>query len=238
MRARSVIPQLGGAGGGGGGGGFGGNRPGFRVDPGNYTVKVKLGEKEVSKSLTLGEDPRVNMTADDRAKRREALRQITPALIQATTAAATITTVRATLNTTIEGWKRPGAPSVPDNVRKAAEDLLKRIDDVYPTWGTPPSEQATLGNAGPPEVERPPALPQRVQQLVFGIEGYSAAPTENDMAQIQNLTQRVKEASEVVRKFATDDLPALNKMMAAAGIPYINLPIPAGGGGQRPPDEQ
>jgi photosystem II stability/assembly factor-like uncharacterized protein len=239
MRARSVIPQFGaGGGGGGGGGGFGGgggNRPGFRVDPGSYTVKVKLGEKEVSKTLTLGEDPRVNMTADDRAKRREALRQLTPVLIQAATAQFTITTVRTTLNTTIESWKRPGAPNVPDNVKKAAEDLLKRIDEAYPNWGTPPSEQATLGNAGPPVVERPAPFPQRVQQLVFGIEGYSAAPTENDLAQIQNLSARVKEASDIVRKFAAEDLPALNKMMAAAGIPYINLPIPVGGG-QRPPE--
>jgi len=237
MRARSVIPQLGGAGGGGGGGFGGGNRPGFRVDPGSYTVKVKLGEKEVSKNITLGEDPRVNITAEDRAKRREALRQITPALIQATTAQATIATMRTTLNATIESWKRPGAVNVPDNVKKAAEDLLKRIDEAYPNWGTPPSEQATLGNAGPPVVERPASLPQRVQQLVFGIEGYTAAPTENDLAQIQNLSQRVKEASEVVRKFATEDLPALNKLMAAAGVPYINLPLPGGGGQNRPPEK-
>ncbi len=124
---------------------------------------------------------------------------------------------------------------VPDNVKKAAEDLLKRIDEVYPNWGTPPSEQATLGNAGPPIVERPAPLPQRVQQLVFSIEGYSAAPTENDLAQIQNLSQRVKDASEVVRKFAAEDLPALNKLMAAAGIQYINLPLP-GGGQNRPPE--
>jgi photosystem II stability/assembly factor-like uncharacterized protein len=241
MRANSQMPQFPPAGGPGGGGGFGGflARLGFRVDPGNYTVKVRLGEKEVSKALALGEDPRVNITANDRAKRREALQQITPVMRQAMIAQYTIQTMRATLNSNIEAWRRPGAPNVPDNVRKAAEDLLKKIDEAYPNWGTPPSEQAALGNAGPPVVERPAPFPQRVTQLALTIENYTAAPTENDLANIKILAQRVTEAAEVVRKLATEDLPALNKMMAAAGVPYINLPMPgaAGGQGARPPGE-
>lgn len=239
LRARSPFPQMpGGGGGGGGGGGFGGlSRLGFRIDPGNYTVKVKLGEKEVSKNITLSEDPRVNITEADRAKRREALRQLMPVMVQATTGQFTIMSLRSTLNTTIESWKRPGV-NIPDNVKKAAEDLLKKIDEAYPNWGTPPSEQPTLGNAGPPVVERPAALPQRVTQLAFTIENYTAAPTENDLAQIQFLSQRVKEASDVVRNLVTQDLAALNKTMGAAGIPYITLPLPgAGGQGARPPEE-
>jgi hypothetical protein len=243
MRSRAAVPQLGGGGEGGAaggeGGGFGGflSRLGFRVDPGNYTVKIKLGEKEISKNVMLGEDPRVNITAEDRVKRREAIQKLTPVLVQAVTAQFTITSLRTTLNNTMEGWKRPGAANVPDNVKKAAEDLLKKIDEIYPNWGTPPSEQPTLGNAGPPVVERPAPLPQRVQQLVFTFEGYTAAPTENDLAQIQNLSDRVKEASEAVRKLAAEDLPALNKLMAGAGIPYINLPNPGAGGNQNRPPE-
>ena len=37
----------------------------------------------------------------------------------------------------------------------------------------------------------------------------------------------------MVRKLATEDLPALNKLMNEAGVPHIVIPGP--GGGQRPP---
>ncbi len=76
LRARSTVPQLGsgGPGGGGGGGGFGGGGgQGFRVDPGDYTVKIKLGETEMSKTVKVVEDPRINFSAEDRAKKKAAL---------------------------------------------------------------------------------------------------------------------------------------------------------------------
>ncbi len=243
LRARSAIPQLGGGGGGGGfgGGGFGGGGAGFRVDPGDYTVKIRLGEKELSKTVKVQEDPRVNFTAEDRAKKRAALNQLQPILTQGALAAFTIQTMRTNLNNAIESWKRPGAPNVPENVRKAAEDLLKKIDETYVNWGTPPSAVSNISQAGPPLVELPTPLSQRATQLAFGIEGTSAAPTTWELSQIQILSQKIPEAAAVVRKLATEDLPALNKMLRDANVDYIVLPTPGGGGGgggRRPPEEE
>jgi hypothetical protein len=241
LRSRSALPQFPGGGGGGpGGGGFGGfGQLGFRVDPGDYTVKIRLGDKEMSKTVKVQEDPRINFSAEDRAKKREALKQLQPLIVQASTAQFTISNLRTAVNNAIESWKRPGAPQAPDNVKKAAEDFLKKIDEAYPAWGTPPSEVTNISQAGPPLIERGPPLQQRVTQLAFAIEGYTAAPTEWEMSQIQILSQKVPEAAGVVRKLATEDLPALNKLMQEAGVPYITLPMPGGGGGpgRRPPNE-
>ncbi|NJM54024.1 MAG: hypothetical protein HC846_11940 [Blastocatellia bacterium] len=74
---------------------------------------------------------------------------------------------------------------MPDNVRKAAEDLLKKIDEAYVSWGTPPSLVSTASQAGPPLVELPAPLNQRVAQLTFAIEGTSAAPTTWELSQVQ-----------------------------------------------------
>jgi photosystem II stability/assembly factor-like uncharacterized protein len=236
LRGRSAVPQIGG--GGGGGGGFGGGGQGFRVDPGEYTVKIKLGETEMSKKVTVIEDPRVNFSAEDRAKKKAALNQIQPLIAQAALAQNTIVNLRTAVNTAIESWKRPGAPQVPENVRKAAEELLKKIDDAYPTWGTPPSLANPTGSAGPPLVELPTPLNQRVTQVAFGIEGSSAAPTTWELDQIKILLQKVPEAAGVVRKLATEDLEALNKMMREANVQYITLPaLGGGGGGRRPPED-
>ncbi|MBK7392646.1 MAG: hypothetical protein IPI64_05000 [Chloracidobacterium sp.] len=242
LRSRPAGPQLPTTGGGGGGGGgFGGALAtlGFRVDPGDYTVKIKLGEKEMSKSLKVIDDPRVVFSAEDRAKKKAALAKVQPLIMQASLAQFTIVGLRANLNTVIEGWKRPGTAQPPENVKKAAEDLLKKIDTAYVNWGTPPSMVSNISQAGPPLVELPTPLNQRVAQLAFAIEGASNAPTDFELAQIEILLKRIPVASDEVRKLVSEDLAALNAMMAEAKIPYVAVPSigGGGGGGRRPPVE-
>ena len=242
LRSRPAGPQLPTTGGGGGGGGgFGGALAtlGFRVDPGDYTVKIKLGEKEMSKSLKVIDDPRVVFSAEDRAKKKAALTKVQPLIMQASLAQFTIVGLRANLNTVIEGWKRPGTAQPPENVKKAAEDLLKKIDTAYVNWGTPPSLVSNISQAGPPLVELPTPLNQRVAQLAFAIEGASNAPTDFELAQIDILLKRIPVASDEVRKLVSEDLAALNAMMAEARIPYVAVPSigGGGGGGRRPPVE-
>ncbi|MGH9947156.1 MAG: WD40/YVTN/BNR-like repeat-containing protein, partial [Pyrinomonadaceae bacterium] len=240
MRSRPAGPQLPpgvGGGGPGGGGGFGGlANLGFRVDPGDYTVKIKRGDTEMSKVVKVIDDPRIEFSAEDRAKKKAALTRFQPTVTQAAIAQFTIVTLRTNVNNTIEAWKRPGAPQIPENIKKAADDLLKKIDGVYVNWGTPPSLASSISQAGPPLVDLPTPLNQRATQLLFGIEGTSAAPTEYELAQIEFLMKRIPTAAEEVRKLVSEDLAALNAMMLEAKIPYIQPPtLGAPGGGRRPP---
>jgi hypothetical protein len=130
--------------------------------------------------------------------------------------------LRTNLNNTIEGWKRPGAPRVPEDIRKAADELLKKVDEVCPRFGTPPSESQPLGNAGPPLVERPEQLPQRVSRLMSSLDGYTQAPTTTELEQINILPELVKTAGAQARRLVSEDLANLNKMMRDANIPYIS----------------
>jgi len=240
LRTRPTTPPVApgaapeGAPGGPGGGGFGGfGAQGFRVDPGDYTVKIKLGDIELTKTIKVIEDPRVNFSAEDRAKKRAALAKLQPLVTQAQGAAAQIVGLRTNLNTAIEAWKRPGAPQIPDNVKKAADDLLKKIDGIYVNWGTPPGNANPIGSAGPPLVELPTPLSQRVAQLMGAIEGASNAPTDYEMAQIEILAKKIPPAADDVRNLVTVDLAALNTMMNDAKIPHIQPPAGGFGGGRR-----
>ncbi len=244
MRSRPVGPQPGGgggAGGPGGGGGFGAALAnlGFRVDPGDYTVKVKFGDKELSKPLKVVDDPRIVFSVEDRAKKRDALNKLQPFVMQATLAQTTIVSLRTNLNAAIEAWKRPGIPQPPETVKKAADDLLKKIDTIYVNWGTPPSLVSNISQAGPPLVELPRPLNQRVAQLLVSIEGASTAPTDWEISQIDILSKKIPGAADEVRKLVSEDLAALNTMMLEAKIPYIQPPAGpgGGGGGQRPPTD-
>jgi hypothetical protein len=157
MRSRPAAqpgaPAAGGAGAEGGPGGPGGfaaalANQGFRVDPGTYTVKIKRGDTELSKQLTIIEDPRVNFSAEDRAKKKAALMKLQPLVVQSQMAGNMMTNptsgLRANLNNAIESWKRPGAPQIPENIKTMSADLLKKIDAAYISWGTPPSDVANL----------------------------------------------------------------------------------------------
>jgi hypothetical protein len=241
MRSRPApAPGQGGGGEGGEGGprggGFGGGfgNLGFRVDPGTYTVKIKLGDKEMSKQITIIEDPRVTFSAEDRAKKRAALMKLQPIVMQGQLAATQITGLRTNLNNAIESWKRPGAPQVPDNVKTMANDLLKKIDALYPTWaGAPPSDVQNLSSAGPALVEYPAPLSQRAAQILGAMENTSGAPSDYELSQIDALAQRIPPAAEIVRKLVSEDLAALNQAMRDAKVPYIQPPGFGGGGGGR-----
>ncbi len=239
MRWRPAGPQAapGGGGFGGGGGGFGGGNQGFRVDPGDYTVKIKHGTTEISKTFKVIDDPRIVFSAEDRAKKKAALVKFQPIVTQASTAQAQIVGLRTNLNNAIEAWKRPGAPRVPENIRKAADDLLKKVDEAYVNWGTPPSLVSNISQAGPPVVELPTPLNQRAGQVLNAIENASAAPTEWELAQIEILSAKIPAAAEEVRKLISVDLAALNNMMLEAKIPYIQPPTTNQGGGGRPPGD-
>jgi hypothetical protein len=205
---------------------------GLRVDPGTYTVKIKRGDSEQSKTFSVIDDPRVNFSADDRAKKRAALTKLQPLVMQAVMAQQSITSLRTNVNNAIESWKRPGAPAVPDNVKKAAEDFLKKIDAAYVNWGTPPSMTSNISQAGPPLVELPTPLSSRVIQLMGAIENTSAAPTEYELSQIDLLSKRIPPAAEEVRGLVSVDLPALNQLIVDAKVPYIPPPTLGGGGGR------
>jgi hypothetical protein len=229
----------GGVGGGGGGGGFGfggGGAP--RVEPGEYTIKVSYGKNEQSKRLVVEEDPRIEISAEDRIARRRALDQLAQLAGPATQGQRSVTGLRTSLGSTIEGWKRPGPGRPPENVQRAAEELLKKVDATCKLFANPNQcgERATtgLGAAGPPLVAADPPVTQRILQLMGGIEGYTAAPTAWQLEQIRLLQGKLNDASAQARRLVQEDLPALNKLMNEAGIPHFAVP---GGGraGAGPP---
>lgn len=238
LRARAALPQAGAPGGPGGegapaaGGGFGGfGNQGLRVDPGTYTVKIKLGDKEQSKTVTVIDDPRVNFSTEDRAKKRAALTKLQPVVLQATVAQTTINGLKTNLTTAIESWKRPGAPQVPENIKKAADDLLAKVNKVIDAKWAPRNNAAQ-----PAFVRLRPSLSDRVGTLFQVIDSTSAAPSDYEIAQIDVYSKLVTPAAEEVRALVTE-LGTINQMMIDAKIPYIPPPSLGGPGRGRPPGD-
>jgi hypothetical protein len=227
------------------------------VDPAEFTVKAAVvstpaapaqGEAanppqqralasakwEASKSLRVEEDPRISLSDADRAARRDALTKVSQLSMGFSIAVRSITGLRTSLTQAQESWKRPGGgPRIPENVTKAADELLKKIDEIYPLLATLPDEQPGLGDAGPPLVARPATLTRRIARIMMGLESFTAAPTASTLEEIPVLQKEAREIGEKIQKLVTEDLANLNKLMREASIPYISMPFGGGGRGGR-----
>ena len=200
----------------------------MRVEPGEYTVKVAAGKSEQSTKVVVEEDPRIEMSAGDRAARRQALNELAQMAQSGAAARRAITG----LQTALKDTKKT---RLPENVKKAVDDFSRKVEETCLKLGTPVQcgqRAAGLGWAGPPVVYTPPPVTQRITQLLGGIENYAAAPTAWQLDQIKVLQGMLKETVASEQALTKTELEALNKMMRDANVPYIA--VPAGGGGRRP----
>ena len=206
--------------------GFGFGPRGPLVEPGEYTIKIKAGSKEASHKVTVEADPRIQMSAADRAARREAIEKLYALAKTTTKDRKTIQGIQEVLKAARDQWKKdagkPEAPKIPEDIQKAAEELQKKVDAVAEKYVR---EREGLGNAGPPLVWKPDPLPDQVQGLLNDLDGFAAAPGGQQQDRIAELTTLATDASAQVKKIAEEDLPALNKKMNDAGIPHI-VPVP------------
>jgi hypothetical protein len=212
--------------------GFGFGPRGPLVEPGEYTVKIKAEDKEATQKVTVEEDPRIVISAADRAARREALEQLYAMAKTTDKDRRTIEGIQTALKTAREQWKKdrakPNATKIPDDIVKSADELQKKVDAVAEKFVR---ERLGLGNAGPPLEWKPDPLPNQVQNLLGDLDGFAAAPGGQQKQKLAELPPLVNDASAQVKKIVEEDLPALNKKMNDAGIPHIVItpPQPRGG---------
>src|SRR5207245_1015842 len=110
--------------------GFGPRDP--LVEPGEYTIKIKAGDKEATQKVTVEDDTRIVISAPDRAARREAIDQLY-AMAKATDKdRKTIEGIQTALKTAREQWKKdagkPSTAKIPDEIVKATDELQKKVD--------------------------------------------------------------------------------------------------------------
>jgi len=206
--------------------GYGFGPRGPFVEPGEYAIKIKAGDKEATQKVMVEEDTRVVISAADRSARRELIDQLYPLAKATDKDRKTIEGIQTALKTAREQWKKDAGKSnttkIPDDIVKAADELQKNVDAVAEKFIR---EREGLGSAGPPFEWKPEPLPNQVQDLLDDLDGFVAAPSGHQREKLAELTPLVNDASSQVKKIAEEELPALNKKMNDAGIPHI-VPAP------------
>jgi len=221
--------------------GYGFGPRGPFVEPGEYTIKIKAGDKEATQKVMVEDDTRIVISAAERSARREMIGQLYPMAKSTDKDRKTIEGIQTALKASREQWKKdagkPNTTKIPEDIVKAADELQKQVDAVAEKFIR---EQQGLGNAGPPFEWKPDPLPSQVQGLLDDLDGFAAAPSAHQKEKLAELTPLVTDASAQVKKIADEELPALNKKMNDAGIPHIvpAPPQPRGGrGGEEDSDQ-
>jgi hypothetical protein len=221
--------------------GYGFGPRGPFVEPGEFTIKIKAGDKEATQKVVVEEDTRIVVSPADRSARREMIDQLYPMAKTTDKDRRTIEGIQTALKSAREQWKKdagkPSTTKIPDDIVKAADELQKKVDAVAEKFIR---EREGLGNAGPPFEWKPDPLPNQVQNLLDDLDGFVAAPSGRQKEKLAEVTPLVNDASAQVKKMADEELPALNKKMNDAGIPHIvpAAPPPRGGRGGEEGSEQ
>jgi hypothetical protein len=185
------------------------------------------------------DDPRIQMSAEDRAKRRKAIDTLVTMTKDADAARRKALGMNTALTSLTDSWKQPNGPAVPESVKKAGDDLLAKVKAVAAMFENPAGaggRGGANGGAGPPLTYTPPPVTQKIGRLLGSIDGYSEAPTAKQLADIEDAAAQLQKGIAEVNTL-WEEVPKLNKSMMDAGVPYFTVtpstapPAPGRGGG-------
>ncbi len=200
----------------GGGGQFGGGR-GPRVPPGEYSVKISVAGKDVTTTVRVQEDPRIQMSEADRAKWSDALMKAYELQRSAGAAQRSMQNLKTQMTSLQESLRR--TPNVPREVNDAVKSVSDQVDDIQKRL-VPVFDQS--GSAGPPLPDAPRPVLGRIGQLSNGLDSYTAAPTPDQMARLNELSTELKGMIEQLNKLIDEAIPNLNKQIRDSGLSFLN----------------
>ncbi|MGA9770523.1 MAG: hypothetical protein WBV94_15905 [Blastocatellia bacterium] len=216
LRRQSPIQQEGGQQGGGGGGFFGGGR-GPRVLPGEYVVMVTVAGKQATKAVRVEEDPRIQINEADRARLSETQMKLYEMQKSIDAGRRSLQNLRAQMNALQESLKK--TPNASADINTAVKKVADQISDLQRRLTGLPD---TSGNAGPPLPDEPRPLSGRIGQIAGGLDGYTAAPTADELRRIEEAAVELRVFIEQLNKVIDEAIPNLNKQMRDSGMTFVN----------------
>ena len=198
-------------------GGFFGTPRGPRVQPGVYVVKVSAGDKTATTSVTVQEDPRIQIVEADRGKLNEAIGKAYRLQKSAEAARKTMQSLKTQITTLQSSLKDNSEVSKPvnDAVQKVSEGLAA----IQKKLATAPDGS---GGAGPALPDEPRPLLNQINGVANGLDSYTAAPTADELVRIDDLSKQLKDLLAELNKFIGEDIANLNRQLRDSGLQFLN----------------
>ena len=196
-------------------GGFGTRGP--RVPPGEYTVKVGVAGKESSRTLRVEEDPRIQINDSDRAAWRDASMKVFELQRSGDAARRSMQNLKTQLTSMQEALKKN--PSANQSLAAEARALSEKIDGVQRKL-VPVLDLS--GRAGPPLPGAPRPLLGQLNRLASLLDGYTAAPTQDQKERADEFSKELKSIVEEWNKLIDEAVPGFNRQIKEGEIKPLN----------------
>lgn len=180
------------------------------VLPGEYQVTLKAAGQEITKSIEVEGDPRIDISFADRKAQHDTLMDILnlyPLLSDASGAAERI---KNEIDKQADVLKK--IAEVPQVVSEKINAISEEIEDIRKKLLGDPE----LGFRGMRASVR-----GRIAMTGRSIGGYTGAPSEDQLKQIKKDTEELMTLVEKINRIIEGEVPALNKLMNENNIPRI-----------------
>ncbi|MDE2139576.1 MAG: glycosyl hydrolase [Gammaproteobacteria bacterium] len=191
-----------------------GSQRGPRVLPGRYTVKLTVAGRTYSQPLTVLNDPRSKMTADDLAARQALLMQIYAEFDQTNKAINGVRSLRGQISDLESRYaKAPQAKALGDDTRPLLAELTAIEDALI----------QSKAHASEDVLNYPIRLNNKLAALLTSVEFSNSRPTAQDQAVYEELKAQTDAQLARWQSVKTGALPALNAKIQALNLPAIYL---------------
>ncbi|OYU93479.1 MAG: glycosyl hydrolase, partial [Bacteroidetes bacterium B1(2017)] len=192
-----------------------GNTTGPKVVPGQYKVRMILGDKLVKEEIAeIKKDPRVDATDADFKAQFDLLMKIHKKLDESH---RNINDIREIRKAVTEYMKAVKDTVIISNFQKITKPMLKNLDDL---------EQSLLQNKAK-AVQDLLAYPIRLNDKIAGIAGVVSSadtkPTKASHDVFNDISNKIDKTSEKLKKIVEEDVPAFNNLVKQNQLPAINL---------------
>ena len=200
-----------------GGGGFFGTPRGPRVRPGEYAIKIAAGDKSATGNVLVQEDPRIQIVEADRGKLNDAIAKVYALQKSADAARKTMQSLKTQI-TTLQNSLKDNA----DASKQTNELVQKLLDQLMAIQKKLASAPDNTGSAGPPLPDEPRPLLSQINGVAFGLDSYTAAPTDDELVRIEGLSKQLKDFIAELNKFIGEDVNNLNRQLRDSGLQFLN----------------
>lgn len=205
--------------GGQGGGGFGNFARGPRVLPGEYTVKLTVNGREMTKTVIVEEDPRIQLAPTDAAARVQTMLAINKLQKSGLATQNSLTTLRSQLHSLRENLKKQA--NAPEATTNAISTLLQEVGNLQHRLSPQLRGANQSEEAGPADPSIMSAVMIRINRLFAELDSYTEPVTPRHQEQLRKHTGSLNAIIEQVNKLVSESVPNLNKQIAELGLTQI-----------------
>jgi photosystem II stability/assembly factor-like uncharacterized protein len=183
------------------------------VMPGRYTVKLTANGKSSTQPLVIQMDPRLKVSASDLAEQFKLSKQVYDELLSLAAIGESIRSIRGQLTDLRARAKE-------DNVKTHLDSLGEKLQTLGGAQGFGPGGQGGAGGGARLTVA---SASGRLRTLFAILQGVDSAPTPQVAVAVPEVLKDSESLSGSWQTIKSQDIPALNQELQAAGLPAIQI---------------